>query len=468
MRSNSSISGLCMLLTTMVAITIVPFNVSAAEGPCDIYEAAGTPCAAAYSTVRALSSTYTGPLYQVRKQGGGTKDIGQTDDGFANAKEQDDFLGGSAGTISKVYDQSGNGNDLTVAKKGNYQGTASQDCKEANAKAQSLTVNGHKVYSLFTANNANQGYRANQEGYSGYPASVQAAKGMPINNEPQGIYALEDGSRPGVGCCCCFDFGNASLNNAAGPTGAMNTLFFGIGYWGKGSGNGPWFLNDMEAGVWAGGSGASNVRNNNLPSTNFNYALGITKTSTDNNVGQYAIRVASSTLADNAQAPHLVTAYDGRAPTTWKMHGGIVLGVGGDNSNSSSGTFYEGCITAGRPSDATDDLIMKNILDAGYGRATTKVLEPYGREATASLFSAGYHPSTSSAIINYTMEHSRRVSMNIYNSQGKQIAEILNGTIPAGRHKAVWDASQAPAGVYVCRIAISGQQGWTEKIIVGK
>lgn len=35
-------------------------------GPCDVYRDAGQPCVAAYSTVRRLSSTYTGPLYQVR------------------------------------------------------------------------------------------------------------------------------------------------------------------------------------------------------------------------------------------------------------------------------------------------------------------------------------------------------------------------------------------------------------------
>ena len=35
-------------------------------GPCDIYGAAGTPCIAAHSLVRALYGSYTGPLYQVR------------------------------------------------------------------------------------------------------------------------------------------------------------------------------------------------------------------------------------------------------------------------------------------------------------------------------------------------------------------------------------------------------------------
>ena len=37
-----------------------------AEGPCDILGAAGNPCVAAHSTVRALYAAYDGPLYKVR------------------------------------------------------------------------------------------------------------------------------------------------------------------------------------------------------------------------------------------------------------------------------------------------------------------------------------------------------------------------------------------------------------------
>jgi hypothetical protein len=64
----------------------------------------------------------------------------------------------------------------------------------------------------------------------------------------------------------------------------------------------------------------------------------------------------------------LTTAYDGAIPTgkTWGNAGGIALGVGGDNSNNSFGTFYEGALTNGSPSNATDLLIMKNIQAVGY------------------------------------------------------------------------------------------------------
>jgi hypothetical protein len=46
--------------------------------------------------------------------------------------------------------------------------------------------------------------------------------------------------------------------------------------------------------------------------------------------------------------------------------GAVVLGIGGDNSNAASGTFFEGVITSGYSADATDDAIQVNVGGAGY------------------------------------------------------------------------------------------------------
>jgi hypothetical protein len=206
-------------------------------------------------------------------------------------------------------------------------------------------VSGHKVYALYM--NAHEGYRNNN------------GTGIPVGTASQGLYDVADGKR--IGTACCWNFGNASKDNCYGPTGSMNALYFGTGFWGKGAGSGPWFMGDFEAGVWSGGSGPSNTTNANLPSSNVDYAFGILKTSTTT-APQYAIRVG------NAQSGGLTTAYDGQAPATWQMKGGIILGIGGDNSNSSLGTFFEGAMTTGRPSDATDAAILQNVQAAGYGK----------------------------------------------------------------------------------------------------
>jgi non-reducing end alpha-L-arabinofuranosidase len=324
------------------------------QGPCDIYEAASTPCVAAYSMVRVLSSKYSGALYQVRKDGqktgsGGTTQDIKAVDGFADAASQDSFCeGASTCTVSKLYDQSGKGNDLTVAKKGCYTGTAGEDDYESTANKRPVKVSGHNVYALYM--NPHEGYRNN------------SGTGIATGTGAQGIYDVADGKRTPIGDACCWDFGNASKDNCYGPTGSMNALYFGTGYWGKGVSPGPWFLGDFEAGVWATGSGSSGATNNNLPSmNNTEFAFGILKTSTTDKP-QYAIRVGDATTGA------LKTAYDGQAPANWQGKGGIILGIGGDNSNSSRGTFFEGAMTAGRPSDATEDSVLKNVQAAKYGQ----------------------------------------------------------------------------------------------------
>ena len=59
--------------------------------------------------------------------------------------------------------------------------------------------------------------------------------------------------------------------------------------------------------------------------------------------------------------PRVDSSYD-----PMRKQGAIVLGNGGDNSNGSQGTFYEGVMTAGYPSDATDQQVQANIVAARY------------------------------------------------------------------------------------------------------
>ena len=51
-----------------------------------------------------------------------------------------------------------------------------------------------------------------------------------------------------------------------------------------------------------------------------------------------------------------------------KLQGAIIVGTGGDGSNTGTGTFFEGAMTNGTPPDSVDDAIHANIVAAGYGR----------------------------------------------------------------------------------------------------
>ncbi len=66
----------------------------------------------------------------------------------------------------------------------------------------------------------------------------------------------------------------------------------------------------------------------------------------------------------------LATLYDGPRPPGYqpmKKQGAIILGIGGDNSDSAIGTFFEGCMLAGYSTDAADDAVQADIIAAGYG-----------------------------------------------------------------------------------------------------
>jgi len=330
------------------------------DGPCDVYAAGNAPCVAAYSMVRGLSKAYTGPLFQVRSgssakntgTGGMLKDILMTADGYADTAAVDAFCAGTICTVAKLYDQSGNGNHIGAAKKGNTAGgaTGAEDDYESSATKGAVTAGGHKVYSLYMA--AHEGYRLQAVG----------AK-MPLGTASQSIYMLADGTH--YGTACCWDFGNVTTD----PTkyGFMNTLFFGKAFWGNGAGTGPWMMADFEGGVWAGGAmkgdpgwGAlsdPHPSNPKAPALAVPFAMGISTTTASN----WTLRAG-----DVKTATELATAYDGARPVKGSNLGGIVLGVGGDNSNNSWGTFYEGAIVAGAPTAATDNAVMKNIQAVGY------------------------------------------------------------------------------------------------------
>jgi hypothetical protein len=219
----------------------------------------------------------------------------------------------------------------------------------ASATAESLMVDGHKVYSLYTK--SSQAYW--RDG---------SKSGMPLASAPQGIYIVTSGKHFNSGCCYDYGNGETSRTYVAGPS--MDSLYFGSSTtWGTGNGAGPWVMADMEDGMVAqGGSG----KNNNLMSQTSTYVTAMEK---NNGTTEFALKAADAT------APTLNTYYKGALPpgkNPMKKQGSIVLGSGGDccysNNNASQGTFYEGAIVAGYPSDTTDNAVHANIVSTNYGK----------------------------------------------------------------------------------------------------
>jgi hypothetical protein len=316
---------------------------AAAPGPCDVYAAAGTPCVAAHSTTRALYAAYSGSLYQVRRASDShTLNIGVLSaGGYANAAAQDAFCANTSCVITIIYDQSGRGNNLTQAPAG---GAAGGPDNLANATAAPTTLNGHKAYGVYVS--PGTGYRNDH------------TSGVATGDRPEGEYAVFDGTHYNSGCC--FDYGNAETSNNDTGNGHMEAIYFGnSNYWGYGSGSGPWIMADLENGLF---SGVNQHYNANDPTVNHRYLTAVVK----GGPNLWSIR------GGNAQSGSLSTFYSGPRPNVAgynPMHkeGAIILGIGGDNSKSSAGTFYEGVLTSGYPSDATENAVQATVTAAGYG-----------------------------------------------------------------------------------------------------
>jgi len=327
-----------MILAVLLLVVNLIF-IAAAEGPCDIYGRTNTPCVAAHSMVRALYGAYNGPLYQVRREAdNATLDIPVlTAGGFANSAAQDRFCAQSNCVVHRIYDQSPMANHLDTAPGG---GAVHTPDKPVVANRHKVTASGHAVYAAFF------------EGGMGY--RIDRTKGIATGNNPETIYMVTSGTH--FNDKCCFDYGNAEVDNNDDDKGTMECV-----YWGNasmaGQGKGPWVMADLENGLWPGNT-PRNMKN--LPITT-EFVTAMVKGGSNN----FALK------ANDATRGMLQVMYDGPRPSGYqpmRKQGAIILGIGGDNSNWAVGTFYEGVMTSGYSSDAADDEVQANIVAAGYGK----------------------------------------------------------------------------------------------------
>ena len=323
--------------------------------PCDIYASANTPCVGAHSTVRALYRSYNGPLYQVQRASDKTtKDIPLlAPGGFANSAVQDSFCAGTTCVVWMIYDQSPQMNNLPVSPPVHWLPNGGTP---TNASAAKITIGGHSVYGIYVVADAGNTYRNDN------------TKGVATGDQPEAMYAVVDGTR--YNGRCCFDYGNVETTGNDDGNATMETLEWGnITTWAHGGGNGPWVSADFENGVYVGGPLSVPT---NTPLVVAHYATLMLKGPSAKDCPQGLTSSGCFTLKGaDAQSGMLVVKWDGARPAGYspqKKEGALELGTGGDGSAGGIGTFFEGAVTSGVPSDATDDAVQANIVTAGYGR----------------------------------------------------------------------------------------------------
>jgi hypothetical protein len=365
------------------------------KGPCDIYAAAGDPCVAAHSSTRALYASYNGPLYQaVRQSDGKSLDVGvvqpvasQVPDagGYADAAAQDAFCANTVCWITRIYDQSGNHNDLTQAPCGGFSGPALGGFNNVPvADMAPVTIMGHKVYGVFIE--------------PGMGLRDDDPKGTAVDDQAEGQYWVINGRHFNSGCC--FDYGNAEIDSRDDDNGTMETAYFGDApYWYHGTLPGPWIMTDQENNL-VGCANPDGSKQCNLPNIDWRFVTAMAKgephhwTSMGGDAQQGPLQMMFT-------GPRVNGTYD-----PMRKQGAILLGNGGDNSNGSQGTFYEGALTAAGtfPTDATDQQVQANIVAAGYGVIPVSVAPASDTTSSPGMqtFSLGSSQETTVTFTNTT------------------------------------------------------------------
>jgi len=375
---------------------------------------------AAHSTTRALYASYNGPLYQVmRLSDNAVKDIGVVapralpfpdPGGYADAAAQDAFCANTTCVITKVYDQSGHGNDLTQAPRGAFSGPAMGGFNNLPvADMAPVTIGGHKAYGVFIA--PGMGLRDNN------------TTAIAAGDQPEGMYWVVDGHHFNDGCC--FDYGNAEIDSRDDGNGTMETSYFGNATaWYHGPPPGPWVMTDQENNlVGCVNPGSTSKLCPNLPSMTSRFVTAVAKGEPHH----------WASLGGDAQTGALQTMFDGpRVDGSYdpmRKQGAIVLGNGGDNSNGSQGTFYEGVMTAGYPSDATDQQVQANIVAASYDVQQLS-LTPASATATPpglQTFAPGSSQDSTVTFTNTTGSRAAGVKLSI-TVPDKQWTSFIPGT----------------------------------------
>jgi hypothetical protein len=347
-------------VTTTTASAATAAAAASSSLPCDIYASGGTPCEAAYSTTRALFASYNGPLYQIQRASDrSTLNVGlESAGGVVNSAPQVSFCSGTTCTITQLYDQTANGNNMPISA-----GTSCSGCSHgisgpgpngsdigSPAMALPVTVGGQPAYgAVFDAQGT--GYR------------IDNAKNVPTGSQPEGVYLLTSSNL--TSGSCCFDFGSAEANNTDDGNATMNAIYYGTDCWTQNcSGPGPWVGGDIENGMYFSNTGANP---SNIPSEKGSF---LTAWEKNNGTTNFTLKYG------NGQSGGLTTSYSGALPNGYdpmKVQPSIELGTGGDNSIWGDGEFFEGAVLSGFPTDATENAVQAGVVAAGYANNTTFV-----------------------------------------------------------------------------------------------
>ncbi len=95
-----------------------------------------------------------------------------------------------------------------------------------------------------------------------------------------------------------------------------------------------------------------------------------------------------------------------------------------------------------------DDLraVRKSVVTTGIAASSI------ARVAEFALEQNYPNPFNAETIVPFSLPQAQVIELAVYDLLGRRVALLAEGLWPAGSHRLRWDASQAPSGIYVCRL----------------
>ncbi len=113
---------------------------------------------------------------------------------------------------------------------------------------------------------------------------------------------------------------------------------------------------------------------------------------------------------------------------------------------------------------ALDPISVPVTLDLQTG-----IFDDHGNELPTSYNLAHNYPNPFNAqtLIEFALPHDSDVELVIYNMLGQEVDNLVSGRLGAGRHSAIWDASDVSSGIYFYKIQ-AGEFTETQKMLLIK
>ena len=322
------------------------------QRPCDIYAAAKTPCVAAHSTVRSLYAKYAGALY--RGETGVRRRHPKHRLAFGRLRERRD-----ARCILRKHHLHHHQNLRPISKAQRPRHLLRRDFKGpgpngsdlgAAADALPVTAGGHQVYGVSIS--PGMGYRNNR------------TSGVAVNGKPEGMYMVSSGTHFNSGCC--FDYGNAETSGTDTGAGHMDAVNVSRDL------NGLTASNKPEPGVHA------DLENGVFPlgPTNLQSRFVCQRRTTSLHIGMVEEQWSDEVCAEVGRRTVGRPQHNlFRRPSDADMRrcarkarsssalAAIIV-------HASAGSFFEGVMTSGYPTDSAENAVQANIVAVGYGAPT--------------------------------------------------------------------------------------------------